>query len=218
MTIPIRGRNENEKGPCYEQSCAQTRIRFPSVFFPSHNLCAEPEWIRESIAEKLLEKFSRSLEAQERRKKKDLLILNNHFSFSDGKITLKERSKIQKRKTPSEDIRPCDDLLAAGKGIVSTEKRVKRINRMTNGNIEIWLSCPMFEWLLRAFFFFFFLQRHDLKPTMFASFEILIFLLFLFFFFFFSVIPDEDVLSDCSEEESSKKQVRQKKDIAFSQG
>ncbi|GAW82318.1 DEAD box helicase [Plasmodium gonderi] len=57
----------------------------------------EPEWIKESVSMKLLEKYAHNLKIQEKRKEADAKILNKYFSISNDKITLKENIKIEKK-------------------------------------------------------------------------------------------------------------------------
>ncbi|KJP89927.1 hypothetical protein AK88_00383 [Plasmodium fragile] len=62
----------------------------------------EPEWVKESVTENLLRKFSRTQKVQKKRKEEDVTILNRYFSICDDKITLKENLRVEKKQAQVE--------------------------------------------------------------------------------------------------------------------
>ncbi|VWU48569.1 DEAD box helicase, putative, partial [Hepatocystis sp. ex Piliocolobus tephrosceles] len=57
----------------------------------------EPEWIKESIVERAIEKYANILEKQKKKQEYDTNILNKYFTFVNDKVTLIEQKKIEKR-------------------------------------------------------------------------------------------------------------------------
>ncbi|CRG94967.1 DEAD box helicase, putative [Plasmodium gallinaceum] len=62
----------------------------------------EPEWIKESVIEKIIEKYKYILENENKKKEIDKSILNKYFSFTDDKINLHENIVIEKKKVQLE--------------------------------------------------------------------------------------------------------------------
>ncbi|ANQ09580.1 Helicase [Plasmodium coatneyi] len=69
----------------------------------------EPEWVKESVTENLLRKFSRSQKVQKKRKEEDLTILNRYFYISDDKITLKGNLRVEKKQVQVVMHKPGED-------------------------------------------------------------------------------------------------------------
>ncbi|EUD69151.1 hypothetical protein C922_00014 [Plasmodium inui San Antonio 1] len=69
----------------------------------------EPDWVKESVTENLLRKFTRAQRVQKKRKEADLTILNRYFSISDDKVTLKENLRVEKKKSQVETHKPGED-------------------------------------------------------------------------------------------------------------
>ncbi|CRH01154.1 DEAD box helicase, putative [Plasmodium relictum] len=62
----------------------------------------EPEWIKESVIEKLIEKYIHISEIEKKKKDIDINILNKYFSFSCDKITLRKNITIEKKEVQLE--------------------------------------------------------------------------------------------------------------------
>ncbi|KAI4836528.1 hypothetical protein MKS88_004325 [Plasmodium brasilianum] len=75
----------------------------------------EPEWIKESIMEKLLEKYTHNLNMQNKKKDIYLNILNKYFSFDEDKILLKENVTVEKKKVDIEQTHTNDEFPMAHK-------------------------------------------------------------------------------------------------------
>ncbi|SOV24299.1 DEAD box helicase,putative [Plasmodium sp. DRC-Itaito] len=72
-----------------------------NLFFIKENIelkSTEPEWIKESVIEKVIEKYKHNIQQNHKIKENNLNILKKYFSFTDDKIALHKNIKITKKK------------------------------------------------------------------------------------------------------------------------
>ncbi|SPJ11968.1 DEAD box helicase,putative [Plasmodium sp. DRC-Itaito] len=72
-----------------------------NLFFIKENIelkSTEPEWIKESVIKKVIEKYKHNIQQDHKIKENNLNILKKYFSFTDDKIVFHKNIKITKKK------------------------------------------------------------------------------------------------------------------------